>query len=60
MDIRAITSLLVSLQVTYVSLVMKLSNEIIDAAREAGNSIRRKEQTHKMAEATKAFAHFRY
>ena len=39
---------------------MKLSNEIIDAAKETGNSIRRKEQTHKMAEANKAFAHFRY
>jgi small subunit ribosomal protein S7 len=42
------------------SMAIKLSNEIIDAAKEAGNSIRRKEQTHKMAEANKAFAHFRY
>jgi small subunit ribosomal protein S7 len=42
------------------SMSIKLSNEIIDAAKEAGNSIRRKEQTHKMAEANKAFAHFRY
>jgi len=39
---------------------MKLANEIIDAAKETGNTIRRKEQTHKMAEANKAFAHFRY
>ena len=39
---------------------IKLSNEIIDAAKEAGNSIRRKEQTHKMAEANKAFSHFRF
>ena len=38
----------------------KLANELIDAAKEAGNSIRRKEQTHKMAEANKAFEHFRY
>jgi len=38
----------------------KLANELIDAAKETGNSIRRKEQTHKMAEANKAFAHFRY
>jgi small subunit ribosomal protein S7 len=38
----------------------KLSNELMDAAKEAGNAIRRKEQTHKMAEANKAFAHFRY
>jgi small subunit ribosomal protein S7 len=39
---------------------IKLANEIIDAAKETGNSIRKKEQTHKMAEANKAFAHFRY
>jgi small subunit ribosomal protein S7 len=42
------------------SMSMKLSNEIIDAAKETGNSIRKKEQTHKMADANKAFAHFRY
>ena len=42
------------------SMAMKLSNEIMDAAREAGNSIRRKEQTHKMAEANKAFSHYRW
>ena len=41
-------------------MAMKLANEIIDAAKETGNTIRRKEQTHKMAEANKAFAHFRY
>ena len=38
----------------------KLANEIIDAAKNAGGSIRRKEQTHKMAEANKAFSHFRF
>ena len=42
------------------SMAMKLANEILDAAKETGNSIRRKEQTHKMAESNKAFAHFRY
>ena len=42
------------------SMSMKLANEIIDAAKEAGNSIRKKEQVHKMADANKAFAHFRY
>jgi small subunit ribosomal protein S7 len=42
------------------SMAMKLANEILDAAKETGNSIRRKEQTHKMADANKAFAHFRY
>jgi len=42
------------------SMAMKLSNELIDAAKETGNSIRRKEQTHKMADANKAYANFRY
>lgn len=42
------------------SMASKLANELLDAAKETGNSIRRKEQTHKMAEANKAFAHFRY
>jgi small subunit ribosomal protein S7 len=42
------------------SMSAKLSNEIIDASKETGNSIRKKEQTHKMADANKAFAHFRF
>ena len=42
------------------SMSLKLSNEILDAAKETGNSVRKKEQTHKMADANKAFAHFRY
>ena len=42
------------------SMSVKLSNEILDAAKETGNSVRKKEQTHKMADANKAFAHFRY
>lgn len=42
------------------SMAIKLSNEILDASKETGNSIRRKEQIHKMADANKAFAHFRY
>jgi small subunit ribosomal protein S7 len=41
-------------------MALKLANEVIDAAKEAGNAIRKKEQTHKMAEANKAFAHFKY
>lgn len=42
------------------SMATRLASEILDAAKETGNSIRRKEQTHKMAEANKAFAHLRY
>ena len=40
-------------------MAIKLSNEIIDA-KETGNSVKRKEQVHKMADANKAFAHMRY
>nr|YP_009393163.1 ribosomal protein S7 [Bostrychia moritziana]ARW61725.1 ribosomal protein S7 [Bostrychia moritziana] len=39
---------------------IKLANEIIDASNESGNSIRKREETHRMAEANKAFAHYRY
>lgn len=42
------------------SMSVKLANEIIDASNESGNSIRKKEETHKMAEANKAFVHYRY
>lgn len=38
----------------------KLASEIIDASNESGNSIRKKEETHRMAEANKAFAHYQY
>ena len=39
---------------------MKLANELMDAANETGNTIRKREETHRMAEANKAFAHYRY
>jgi small subunit ribosomal protein S7 len=42
------------------SMAQKLANEMIDASKESGNAIKKKEQMHKMAEANKAFAHFRY
>ena len=38
----------------------KLANEIIDAASDNGNTIKKREETHRMAEANKAFAHYRY
>nr|YP_010904335.1 ribosomal protein S7 [Catenella fusiformis]WCH57586.1 ribosomal protein S7 [Catenella fusiformis] len=38
----------------------KLANEIIDASNDIGNSIKKREETHRMAEANKAFAHYRY
>ena len=42
------------------SMAIKLANEIIDTSKEIGNTMKKKEETHKMAEANKAFAHFRY
>ncbi|NJK72400.1 MAG: 30S ribosomal protein S7, partial [Synechococcaceae cyanobacterium SM2_3_60] len=42
------------------SMASKLANELMDAANETGNAIRRREETHRMAEANKAFAHYRY
>lgn len=38
----------------------KLANEIMDAANETGGAIKKREETHRMAEANKAFAHYRY
>lgn len=42
------------------TMAIKLASEIIDTANEIGNTIKKKEETHKMAEANKAFAHFKY
>ena len=38
----------------------RLANELMDASNETGSAIRKREETHKMAEANKAFAHYRY
>lgn len=42
------------------SMAIKLANELMDAANEAGGAVRKREETHRMAEANKAFAHYRY
>ena len=42
------------------SMIEKLSAELIDAASNKGSAIKKREDTHKMAEANKAFAHFRW
>ena len=39
---------------------LKLASELIDASNSIGNAIRKKDETHKMAEANKAFAQFRF
>ncbi|MBR6040726.1 MAG: 30S ribosomal protein S7 [Clostridia bacterium] len=38
----------------------RLAGEIMDACNEQGNAVKKKEDTHKMAEANKAFAHYRW
>jgi small subunit ribosomal protein S7 len=38
----------------------KLAGELMDAMNNAGAAVRRKEETHKMAEANKAFSHYKW
>ena len=38
----------------------KLFNELIDASQRKGNAFKKREDTHRMAESNKAFAHFRW
>ena len=38
----------------------RLAGEIMDALNETGGAVKKREDTHKMAEANKAFAHYRY
>jgi small subunit ribosomal protein S7 len=42
------------------SMVDKLTGELLDAANGQGNTIKRKEDTHRMAEANRAFVHYRW
>jgi len=42
------------------SMVAKLANELMDAANMRGGAVKKKEDVHKMAEANKAFAHYRW
>jgi small subunit ribosomal protein S7 len=42
------------------SMAMKLANEILAASKEEGAAFKKKEEVHKMAEANKAFSHFRF
>jgi len=41
------------------NMIWQLSSEIIDAARKTGYSIRRRDETHRMAEANRVFSHYR-
>jgi small subunit ribosomal protein S7 len=42
------------------NMAQRLANELMDAANETGSAIKKREETHRMAEANKAFAHYRY
>ena len=42
------------------TMILRLSNELMDAANSRGVAIKKREDTHKMAEANKAFAHYRW
>ncbi len=42
------------------TMVDRVANELLDAANERGNAVKKKDDTHKMADANKAFAHYRW
>jgi small subunit ribosomal protein S7 len=42
------------------TMMLRLAGELIDAAEERGAAVKKREDTHKMAEANKAFSHFRF
>ena len=42
------------------TMVERLANELLDASNGLGASVKRREDTHKMAEANRAFAHYRW
>jgi len=42
------------------TMMERLAGELLDAANDRGNAIKKREDTHKMAEANKAFAHYRW
>jgi small subunit ribosomal protein S7 len=42
------------------SMAEKLAGELMDAARETGAAVKKREDTHRMAEANRAFAHYRW
>ena len=41
-------------------MIDKLADEMVDAANSRGSAIKKKEDVHRMAEANKAFAHYRW
>ncbi|HXK00340.1 MAG TPA: 30S ribosomal protein S7, partial [Buchnera sp. (in: enterobacteria)] len=42
------------------SMFLRLANELFDASENKGNAVKKREEVHRMAEANKAFAHYRW
>jgi len=42
------------------NMIDRLANELLDASNNTGGAVRKKEETHKMADANKAFAHYKW
>ena len=42
------------------TMASRLAGELLDASESRGSAVKKREDTHKMAEANKAFAHYRY
>ena len=42
------------------TMALRLANEVLDASKEEGAAVKKRQDTHKMAEANKAFSHFRF
>lgn len=42
------------------SMIQRVANELLDAANDRGSAVKKRDDTHKMAEANKAFAHYRW
>ncbi|GAL80802.1 SSU ribosomal protein S7p [Algibacter lectus] len=42
------------------SMALRLASEVLAAAKEEGSAVKKRVDTHKMAEANKAFSHFRF
>jgi len=41
-------------------MIERLSNELLDAANNRGSAVKKREDTHRMAEANRAFSHYRW
>jgi small subunit ribosomal protein S7 len=42
------------------TMALRLAGELMDAAESRGSAVKKKEETHRMADANKAFAHYRW